>query len=144
MDQTELKNQQNANSPEAFIESVSPPRRRADAEALLALFKRVTGMPAKMWGDSMVGFGRYRYRYASGREGMFFITGFSPRRANISIYILPGYRDFSNQLARLGKHKTGKSCLYINKLSDIDEAVLVEIVRNGIDSMREHYETWEV
>jgi len=86
-----------------------------------------------MWGPTIIGCGQYRYRYDSGREGDFLATGFSPRKANLSIYILPGYGDFGAILDRLGKHRTGKSCLYINKLADIDTDVLAELIRAGLD-----------
>ena len=119
-------------TPETFLETVTPERRRDEGFALLALFQRVTGFPAVMWGPSIVGFGRYHYRYASGREGDFLATGFSPRKARHSIYILPGYQDYSGILTRLGKHKTGKSCLYVNKLADIDLDVLEELIRAGL------------
>lgn len=116
----------------AFLEAVEHPTRRADGLRLLELFSKVTGFKARMWGPSIVGFGRYHYTYDSGREGDFLATGFSPRRANLSIYIMPGYQDFSDILGRLGKHKHGKSCLYVNKLADVDEAVLAELIRAGL------------
>jgi hypothetical protein len=100
---------------------------------------RITGWPAQMWGSSIVGFGRYEYKYDSGREGDCQVVGFSPRKASMSIYIMPGYRDFSEKLARLGKHKMGKACLYINKLADVDMAVLEEIVRDGVAYMKANY-----
>lgn len=128
--------------PGDFIASVEHPTRRADAETLLELMGRVTGCPARMWGPSIIGFGRYHYRYDSGREGDHLITGFSPRKASLVVYILPGYDDISEQLSRLGKHRIGKSCLYINKLADIDIAVLEEIVADSVVRMRANYETW--
>lgn len=88
-----------------------------------------------MWGASIVGYGTYDYRYASGREGRFLATGFSPRKANLSVYIMPGYKDFSEILARLGKHKIGASCLYINKLADIDQEVLAELISAGLKNL---------
>ncbi len=96
-----------------------------------------------MWGSSIIGYGRYHYKYDSGRQGDFLVTGFSPRKAALSVYIMPGYRDLSEKLSRLGKHKIGKSCLYINKLSDIDLTVLEEIVRDGVTYMKSKYEVWE-
>ena len=115
-----------------FIAAVDHPTRRVDAEALDALFRKVTGWQPQMWGPSIVGYGSYHYVYDSGREGDFLATGFSPRKANMSVYIMPGYADFSAILARLGKHKIGKSCLYINKLADIDLDVLEELIRAGL------------
>lgn len=126
-------------SAEAFIASVEHPTRRADADVLLALFKDITGKAPVMWGPAMIGFGQYHYKYESGREGDFLCTGFSPRKAALSIYIMPGYEDFSEILARLGKHKIGKSCLYINKLADIDLTVLEELIREGLKRMKEIY-----
>ena len=99
---------------------------------LAALFQEVTRFAPQMWGPSIVGYGRYHYTYESGRQGDFLATGFSPRKAAFSIYILPGYTDFGPILDRLGKHKTGKSCLYVNKLADIDLAVLGELIRAGL------------
>jgi hypothetical protein len=115
-------------------------RRRQDGLALDALFRRVTGWTPRMWGPSMVGYGQYHYRYASGREGDFLATGFSPRKANLSIYIMPGYRDYGAILKRLGKHKTGKSCLYINKLADVDADVLEELIRAGLKDLGAKYD----
>lgn len=119
-------------SPAQYIETVEPLRRRTDAYKLLDLFGRVTGYDAVMWGPSMIGFGRYHYTYASGRNGEFLATGFAPRKAAMSIYIMPGYQDFGAILSRLGKHKLGKSCLYVNKLADIDFDVLAELIRAGL------------
>lgn len=126
-------------SPADFIETVEHPVRREDARTLLALMSRITGWEAKMWGPSMIGFGEYHYRYESGREGDFLRTGFSPRKTGMVVYILPGYEDYSDKLSRLGKHKLGKSCLYINKLADIDLSVLEELVRAGLDDMEKKY-----
>ena len=117
----------------------TPRLRREDARTLLALMSRITGWEAKMWGPSMIGFGEYHYRYESGREGDFLRTGFSPRKTGMVVYILPGYQDYSDRLSRLGKHKLGKSCLYINKLADIDLSVLEELVRAGLDDMEKKY-----
>ena len=119
-------------APRAFLNTVEPARRRQDGLVLLDLFEQVTGFDPAMWGPSMVGYGRYHYRYASGREGDFLATGFSPRKANLSIYIMPGYQDYGDILGRLGKHKLGKSCLYVNKLDDIDLDVLAELIRAGL------------
>ena len=126
-------------SPEEFIASVDHPTRRADAEALDGMFRRITGWQPRMWGPTMLGYGQYHYRYDSGREGDFLATGFAPRKANLSIYILPGYQDYDEILSRLGKHKHGKSCLYINKLADVDMAVLEELVRAGLRDLAKHW-----
>ncbi|MCI4645661.1 MAG: DUF1801 domain-containing protein [Hyphomonadaceae bacterium] len=132
-------------SPEDFLETVEPARKREDGKALLDLFARVTGLKPQMWGPSIIGYGRYHYKYDSGREGEFMMTGFSPRKTSLTLYIMPGYQfdSMKEKLDRLGKHKLGKSCLYINKLADVDEAVLEEIIIEGLDYMRGKYETWD-
>lgn len=123
----------------AFLAAVEPEKKRRDAETLDVLFRRVTGYRPRMWGPTIVGYGQYHYRYATGREGDFLATGFSPRKANLSIYIMPGYADFGDLLARLGKHKTGKSCLYVNRLADIDVQVLEELIRAGLRDLETHW-----
>lgn len=137
------KTKPTARAPEDFIASVTHPQRRADAFALLEFFNGVTGMRPKMWGPSIVGFGRYHYKYESGREGEHLMTGFSPRKTALTVYIMPGYRNMSEELARLGKHKIGKSCLYINKLADVEMGVLEEIVLSGLIYLRANYQTWD-
>lgn len=131
--------------PAQFLETIEPDKKREDGKALLDFFDRVTGLKPVMWGPSMIGYGRYHYKYESGREGEFFLTGFSPRKQNLTVYIMPGYRsdEMQEKLSRLGKHKLGKSCLYINKLADVDMDVLEEIVRDGVAYMRETYQTWD-
>ncbi|MEX0365037.1 MAG: DUF1801 domain-containing protein [Ruegeria sp.] len=123
----------------AFIDSVEPASKAADARKLDALFREVTGFQPLMWGPSIIGYGQYHYRYKSGREGDFLATGFSPRKSAHSIYIMPGYADFGDILARLGKHKTGKSCLYVNKLADIDMDVLADLVRAGLNDLNTYW-----
>lgn len=130
-------------APRTYLKTIEPEQRREDAIALLKFFNTLTGLKPKMWGPSIIGYGRYHYVYDSGREGDFFLTGFSPRKTALTIYVMPGYRDMSDKLARLGKHKTGKSCLYINKLSDVDLDVLAEIVEDGLAYMRKNYDTWD-
>lgn len=122
-----------------FLGAVEPERKRADALALDALFRRVTGWRPQLWGPTMVGYGTYHYVYESGREGDFLATGFSPRKTSLVVYIMPGYAGFGDVLARLGKHKLGKSCLYINKLADIDESVLEELIRAGLDDLAKRW-----
>ncbi|MEM1372649.1 MAG: DUF1801 domain-containing protein [Pseudomonadota bacterium] len=130
---------------EAFIESVKPASKRAEAKVLLEAFQRITGEPPQMWGPSMIGFGQYHYKYESGREGDMLRTGFSPRKAKHSLYLMGGYCDEATakvrkeQLKRLGKHSTGKSCLYINKLADVDMDVLEEMIATDWDSMNRKY-----
>ena len=123
-----------------FLTSVEHPVRRADGLQLREIFDHITGFEPKMWGPTIVGYGRYHYKYESGREGDFLVTGFSPRKANLSLYIMPGYSDHSKILERLGKHKTGRACLYINKLADIDLEVLKELIQAGLDDMHARYE----
>ncbi|KMW58522.1 hypothetical protein AIOL_003499 [Candidatus Rhodobacter oscarellae] len=118
-----------------FLEAVEHPTRRADGLRLHQIFSELTGWQAQMWGPTIVGYGQYHYTYASGREGDFLATGFSPRKANLSIYVMPGYANFGGILDRLGKHKMGKSCLYVNKLADIDEAVLRELIAAGLKDL---------
>lgn len=137
------KTQPTSVDPADYVASVEHPVRRADAKTLLDLMTRVTGCRPRMWGPSIIGFGRYHYRYDSGREGDFMLTGFSPRKANLVVYVLPGYDDIGDQLARLGKHRVGKSCLYINKLADVDLGVLEQIVADGVARMRTTHETWD-
>jgi hypothetical protein len=122
-----------------YLSQVEPERRRVDAQRLDQIFREVSGFAPRMWGPSIVGYGRYHCRYESGREGDFLATGFAPRKANLVIYIMPGYTDFSAILARLGKHKIGKSCLYINKLDDIDLVVLKELIAAGIEDLGRHW-----
>ena len=121
--------------PVAFLDSVEPARRREDGFALDALFREVTGFQPVMWGPSILGYGRYAYTYASGRSGEFLATGFSPRKANLVLYIMPGYMDFGHILKDLGKHRLGRSCLYINKLADVDTEVLAQLIRAGLEDL---------
>lgn len=127
-------------SVDAFIEAVEHDVRREDAWTLLALFKRVSGLEPKMWGPSIIGFGSYHYKYESGREGDMLMTGFSPRKANLALYVSGGFKQRPELKERLGKHKTGKSCLYINKLADVDMAVLEELIAADIVYMREKHD----
>ena len=115
-----------------FLATIEHPTRAADAQVLMDLFRRVTGFEPKMWGPTIIGFGQYHYVYDSGREGDCCATGFSPRKAAQSIYVMPGYNDYSEILSRLGKYKIGKACLYVTKLADIDLEVLEELIRAGL------------
>lgn len=117
-----------------FLAAVENPTRRADAEAVRALMDEVTGEPAILWGSSIVGYGSYR-----GPTGDWPITGFSPRKAQMVVYVMPGFAGQAEMLARLGKHSTGASCLYIRKLADVDLGVLREIVAAGVAEMRSRY-----
>lgn len=128
----ELKTKKNNKSVEDFIKTIDHEGKRKDAFAILELMKQVSGEQSKMWGESIIGFGDLHYKYASGREGDWFKIGFSPRRAKISMYLM-GCDISKGQeiLDRLGKHKTGKGCLYINKLADIDTTVLKELIKES-------------
>jgi hypothetical protein len=138
----ENKTQPNDRDVHAFVAGIEHQTRRADAKTLLDMMTRVTGFEPAMWGDSIVGFGRYRYKYESGREGDFLITGFSPRKAATSVYIMPGFKQYGGLLARLGKHRHSVSCLYINRLDKIDLSVLEEIVADSVMRMKEIYPQW--
>jgi hypothetical protein len=122
-----------------FIDALGDPERRRECRELLKLMRKVTGAKPVLWGDSIVGFDVYRYGRANGKQFEYFRTGFSPRKQSLTIYILPGYADFSTTLARLGPHKTGKSCLYLKRLADVDLAVLEELVRAGYADMNERF-----
>lgn len=119
-------------SVEAFLQTIDHPVRSADARILVDLFADVTGDCPRMWGPSIIGYGQYANKYESGRAGVSLATGFSPRKSNVSIYIMPGYQDYGDILERLGKHKMGKSCLYVNKLADIDLCALRDLIKTGL------------
>jgi hypothetical protein len=116
----------------AFLAAVTPDQRRAEAAALDALFREATGYAPRLWAGSMVGYGRYAYRYDSGHSGVSLATGFAPRKAELVVYILPGYANFAPQLAQLGPHRLGKSCLYLRRLQGVDLAVLAGMIRDGL------------
>lgn len=133
---SELKTKRNDGDVQAYLDSVENKRRREDALVLLDVMGEVTGEPAEMWGGSIVGFGSYHYVYDSGREGDWFLTGFAPRKGSMTLYIMPGFEHYDDLLARLGKHKIGRSCLYINKLADVDMDVLRDLVAASVAHMR--------
>ncbi|AIF66733.1 protein of unknown function (DU1801) [Terribacillus saccharophilus] len=135
----ELKTKETDNSVLDFIDTVENPKKRDDAYKLLDIFTEATGHEAKMWGTSIIGFGSYHYRYATGHEGDAPLVGFSPRKANISLYLAPGEPDREESLLKLGKHKTGKACVYINKTADIDENVLKQLIQDSVTFLREMY-----
>ena len=120
---------------DTFLDAVDNERRRKDARTVKAMMERITGWEPKMWGPSIVGFGEYHYRYDSGREGDFLITGFSPRKKALTIYIMPGFGRYDALMGKLGKYKTGRSCLYINKLDDVDLSVLEELIASSVQYM---------
>jgi len=135
----ELKTQANDASVAGFLKGIADPQKRADCKAIAKMMRAATGKRAKMWGAGIVGFGRYRYRYASGRSGEFMLTGFSPRAQNISVYIMPGFSRFGALLKKLGKHSTGKSCLYMKRLADVDASILERLIRESVEEMRRKY-----
>jgi hypothetical protein len=125
----------NRTSVQEFLAAVPDPRRRADAQALCALMTEVTGAQPQMWGTSIVGFGTYHYRYASGREGDWPAVGLSPRKQALTVYISAGFDAYTELLGRLGPHSTGRSCLYLKRLSDVDEEALRGLVDGGFRSL---------
>lgn len=121
-----------------LLAAAEPPARREEARALVDLMTRVTGVDPERWG-SMIGFGRYRYRYDSGREGEAFRIGFAPRKAELVLYVMDGFPEHAALLAKLGKHRTGKSCLYVKRLSDLDPSTLEALVASSWACMAERY-----
>ncbi|HRX05077.1 MAG: DUF1801 domain-containing protein [Anaerolineae bacterium] len=131
----ELKTQKNDASVEAFLNTVADERKRRDCFTLLEMMQEATGAEPLMWGDSIVGFGEYHYTYASGRAGDWFLTGFAPRKQNLTLYIMAGFDEYDELLGKLGKHSTGKSCLYIKRLADVDMAALNELIALSVRHM---------
>lgn len=131
----ELKTKETTESVSAFLKKIADKTRREDCLAVVDIMRDVTKEEPKMWGSSIVGFGRYHYKYESGREGEWMITGFSPRKGDLTLYIMPGFEPFPDLMKRLGKYKTGKSCLYIKKLADVDVDVLRELVTVSVNKM---------
>ena len=135
----ELKTKKNKASVTDFMNGISDPQKRKDCRAIARMMREATGKRAKMWGSSIVGYDSYDYAYASGQSGEWPITGFSPRARNISIYIMSGFKGQAALLKKLGKHKTGASCLYIKRLDDVDEKVLSRLIRDSVKAMRRKY-----
>jgi hypothetical protein len=135
----ELKTKENDHSVISFIESVDNPKKRDDAYKLLDIFIETTGYPAKMWGPSIIGFGSYHYKYDSGHEGDAPLVGFSPRKAKISLYFATGDTEREALLKELGKHTSGKACVYINKVDDIDTEVLKALIHQSVAFLKERY-----
>ena len=134
-----LKTKKTKASVSDFLNRIEDPQRRADCKRIAKMMREATGNRAAMWGDSIRGYGKYMYQYASGRSGEWFIAGFSPRKRDLTIYIMPGFSKYEGLMKRLGTHKTGRSCLYIKKLEDVDEAVLEKLIRESVTCMREKY-----
>ena len=135
----ELKTKENKASVGDFLNKIADKQKRADCKAIAKMMREATGKRAKMWGPSIVGFDRYDYKYESGRAGTFMQTGFSPRAKNITVYIMPGFDQFDSLMKKLGKYKTGKSCLYINSLEDVDQKILARLIRDSVREMRRRY-----
>jgi len=131
----ELKTKETTESVAAFLDRVSEKGRRDDCYAVVDIMRDITKEEPKMWGSSIVGFGRYRYKYESGREGEWMITGFSPRKGDLTLYVMPGFEPFADLMKRLGKYKTGKSCLYIKKLDDVDVGILKKLLEKSVKLM---------
>ncbi|MCH7689946.1 MAG: DUF1801 domain-containing protein [candidate division Zixibacteria bacterium] len=135
----ELKTKETKLSVTKFIGKVEDDQKRQDLQAILKLMKQVTKEEPKIWGDSMIGFGHFHYKSDSGREGDWFLTGFSPRKQNLTIYITPGFDKYDSLMKQLGKHKTSKGCLYIKKLEDVDMKVLKELIKQSYQDMKKKY-----
>ena len=129
----EAKTKPTKQKPEDFIAAIDNQQRRSDAQALLKIFNEVTGQRPVMWGPSIIGYGIYKYKYASGREGEWPLSGFSPRKQNLTVYIMDGFDDYDELLSQLGPHTTGKSCLYIKRLSDVNVDVLKSLIKKSIE-----------
>lgn len=136
---TENKTKASNKSVTQFLNAIENKGRRDDAKKVAAMMRKATGKRARLWGTSIVGFGTYHYKYASGREGDWALVGFSPRKQNLVVYIMPGFSEFPALLKKLGKYKTGKSCLYLNKLDDVDESVLERLIVDSVKVMRKRY-----
>jgi len=135
----ESKTRQTKTSVAQCLNAIENPQRRAEAKKVAAMMRKATGRRAKLWGTSIVGFGTYHYKYASGREGDWILVGFSPRKQNLVVYIMPGFKEFPALMQKLGKFRTGKSCLYLNKLDDVDETVLEKLIEQSVKVMCKRY-----
>ena len=135
----EQKTKPTTQSVEEFLDQVADEQVRDDCHSLIKIMKKITGSKATMWGTSIVGFGKYHYKYESGHEGDSCLTGFSPRKQNISLYVMPGFIEHSGMVKKLGKYKAGKGCLYVKKLEDIDISVLEALIRFSVDFLKKKY-----
>lgn len=131
----ELKTKPHDGDVLAFLHSIEDEKKRQDSFVILEMMTEITGQPPQMWGDSLVGFGHYHYKYASGREGDWFLTGFAPRKQNLTLYIMTGFADYAALLAPLGKYKIGKGCLYIKKIEDVNRDALRELIRHSVTQL---------
>jgi len=135
----ELKTKPNTASVEDFLSQIPEEQKRKDALAIMKLMRQITKAKPKMWGPSIIGFGDYHYKYESGREGDWFLTGFSPRKQNLTLYIMSGFARYDALMKKLGKFKTGKSCLYAKRLDDLDQAVLKELITHSVKYLKDRY-----
>ena len=132
----ELKTKPTKQSVKDFVDGVKDEHQRKDCRTVSRIMKRITKANPKMWGPGIVGFGSYHYKYASGREGDWFLTGFAPRKQNLTLYIMSGFKKYSALLKKLGKHKIGGSCLYVKRLDDVDMDVLTELIEDSVAYVR--------
>jgi hypothetical protein len=137
----EQKNKPNDQSVKGFLDNIADETRRTECYAMVDLMKRVTKTEPRIWGSGVVGFGNYHYKYASGHEGYCFVTGFAPRKGAMTLYITAGVERFPKLLAKLGKHKAGKGCLYIKKLDDVNLSVLEDLVKQSVEHARDMYKS---
>jgi len=128
----ELKTQPTGSSVKDFIDGIKDDARRRDCRTIMKIMRKATKARPKMWGGNIVGYGKYRYKYASGREGEWFTAGFAPRAQNVTLYIMSGFGEYQTLMKKLGKHTKGKSCLHIKRLEDIDLTVLEELVERSV------------
>lgn len=135
----DLKTTPTEDSVREFLNHIADDQRREDCRTLTHIMQRATGSEPKMWGESIVGFGNYAYKYASGREGEWFLTGFAPRKQNLTLYIMTGFDRHEELMGKLGKYTTGKSCLYVKRLSDIDQNVLTELISESIAALKDKH-----
>jgi hypothetical protein len=133
----EIKTKETNESVEDFLNGIADEQKRKDSFAIIELMRQATQAEPKMWGPSIIGFGDHRYKYENGRENDWFQTGFSPRKQNLTLYISGGFTGYDELLARLGKHTTGKACLYIKKLADVDMPTLRELVQQSVDTQKQ-------
>jgi len=133
------KTKANKNSTAAFLNSIEDKQKRKEAKEINRMMKELTNEKPVMWGNSIIGFGQYNYKYESGREGVFMKVGFSPRKNNLTIYIMPGFGRYTELMSKLGKYKTGKSCLYIKKLEDINQKTLKALIKDSFTQMTKKY-----
>jgi hypothetical protein len=136
-----IKTKPTNQDPHEYLSTITPEQKREDSLELLKLFEEITGEKAVIWGDSIIGFGQYHYKYQSGQSGDWFLAGFAPRKAYLTIYICPGLAKHKSQLAKLGKHKSSVGCIYLKKLSDIDLKVLKKIITDSVDDLHQQYNT---